>query len=143
MLNEMKSASGGSKKAILSFIAVCGIVVSMVLFFTVDNVFAYPGETITTISSASARGANNANGLPLNIPYIVGTTEYYVISGTVTATPNLLVSKAFFIQDGTGGAYVYGGSTVGISGLNIQYGDVLTVSGFVTQYNGSTELTWF
>ncbi len=68
------------------------------------------------------------------------TTTYYTVTGTVISKTNFTTSanSEFFIQDGTGGISVFvgGGATV-----QPQYGDSVTVTGPLAQFNSLLEFS--
>lgn len=71
-------------------------------------------------------------------------SKTYLVTGTVTAIANTTYGN-WYLNDGTGDVYVYGtldkdGKTKNFSSLGIEIGDVVTVSGPKTTYNGTVEL---
>lgn len=71
-------------------------------------------------------------------------SKTYLVTGTVTAIANTTYGN-WYLNDGTGEVYVYGtldkdGKTKNFSSLGIEMGDVVTVSGPKTTYNGTVEL---
>lgn len=71
-------------------------------------------------------------------------SKTYLVTGTVTAIANTTYGN-WYLNDGTGEVYVYGtldkdGKTKNFSSLGIEIGDVVTVSGPKTTYNGTVEL---
>ena len=71
-------------------------------------------------------------------------SKTYLVTGTVTAIANTTYGN-WYLDDGTGQVYVYGtldkdGKTKNFSSLGIEMGDVVTVSGPKTTYNGTVEL---
>lgn len=70
-------------------------------------------------------------------------SKSYKVTGTCTAIANTQYGN-FYIDDGTGSVYIYG--TVDASGsynwskFNIEVGDIVTVQGPKTTYNGTVEL---
>ena len=68
----------------------------------------------------------------------------YRVTGTVTAIANTTYGN-WYLDDGTGQIYIYGtldanGGTKNFSSLGIEVGDVVTVEGPKTTYNGTVEL---
>ena len=68
----------------------------------------------------------------------------YRVTGTVTAIANTTYGN-WYLEDGTGQVYIYGtldknGATKNFSSLGIEVGDVVTVEGPKTTYNGTVEL---
>ncbi len=68
----------------------------------------------------------------------------YIISGSVTSIANTTYGN-WYLNDGTGEVYIYGtldadGATKNFTSLGIEVGDVVTVQGPKTTYNGTTEL---
>lgn len=71
-------------------------------------------------------------------------SKTYLVTGTVTSIANTTYGN-WYLDDGTGQVYVYGtldkdGKTKNFSSLGIEMGDVVTVSGPKTTYNGTVEL---
>ena len=71
-------------------------------------------------------------------------SKTYLVTGTVTSIANTTYGN-WFLNDGTGEVYVYGtldkdGKTKNFASLGIEVGDVVTVSGPKTTYNGTVEL---
>lgn len=71
-------------------------------------------------------------------------SKTYLVTGTVTAIANTTYGN-WYLDDGTGQVYIYGtldkdGKTKNFSSLGIEIGDVVTVSGPKTTYNGTVEL---
>ena len=69
-------------------------------------------------------------------------SKTYLVTGTVTAIANTTYGN-WYLNDGTGEVYVYGtldkdGKTKNFSSLGIEIGDVVTVSGPKTTYQGTT-----
>ncbi|TCN00981.1 CARDB protein [Paenibacillus sp. BK033] len=62
--------------------------------------------------------------------------QTFTIEGVATAANNILGATTYYIQDGTGGINVYGGTT---SGLTIAQGDRLRLTGTLIFYNGLSE----
>ncbi|WP_421385528.1 cell wall-binding repeat-containing protein [Bacillus salacetis] len=58
------------------------------------------------------------------------------IEGVVTSTPGVWGSKAFYVQDNSGGTYVYQGSN-----SDVKLGDHVTVTGITAEYNGEFQLS--
>jgi len=68
----------------------------------------------------------------------------YRVTGTVTAIANTTYGN-WYLDDGTGQIYIYGtldaeGGTKNFSSLKIEVGDIVTVEGPKTTYNGTVEL---
>ncbi len=68
----------------------------------------------------------------------------YRVTGTVTAIANTTYGN-WYLDDGTGQVYIYGtldanGGTKNFTSLGIEVGDVVTVEGPKTTYNGTVEL---
>jgi uncharacterized protein YdeI (BOF family) len=74
----------------------------------------------------------NASGILTNL------NNFYTIEGNVTVQNGVMGTQKnnFYLQDATGGINVFGSFD---SGLTIQRGDMLKVSGKLIQYNGLTE----
>lgn len=71
-------------------------------------------------------------------------SKTYRVTGTVTAIANTTYGN-WYLDDGTGQVYIYGtldknGATKNFSSLGIEVGDVVTVEGPKTTYNGTVEL---
>ncbi|OXM87313.1 S-layer homology domain-containing protein [Paenibacillus rigui] len=82
---------------------------------------------ITPISSLHTNDSNGKSD-KINLAFTV--------QGVVTVAPNVIGSKAFYIQDATGGINVYGLP----AGVTVTQGDLVTINGTIAFYNGLTEL---
>ncbi len=71
-------------------------------------------------------------------------SKTYLVTGTVTSIANTTYGN-WYLTDATGQVYIYGtldkdGKTKNFTSLGIEVGDVVTVSGPKTTYNGTVEL---
>ena len=71
-------------------------------------------------------------------------SKTYRVTGTVTAIANTTYGN-WYLEDATGQVYIYGtldknGATKNFASLGIEVGDVVTVEGPKTTYNGTVEL---
>lgn len=64
--------------------------------------------------------------------------EFVTVAGVVTSSPGQITGPNMFIQDETGGLLIFGGS---LTGLGIEVGDYVEVSGTIVQYYNTLELT--
>ena len=71
-------------------------------------------------------------------------SKTYRVTGTVTSIANTTYGN-WYLNDGTGEVYIYGtldakGQTKNFLSLGLEVGDVVTVEGPKTTYNGTVEL---
>ncbi len=81
---------------------------------------------------------NDAQGLPA-APYTIGTSIQ--VTGIVTVPDSTfnLFSTAVYVQDATGGIYIF--QSGGVFSYHFELGDSVTVSGRVAQFEGITEVS--
>ncbi|MDR2660987.1 MAG: KxYKxGKxW signal peptide domain-containing protein [Lactobacillaceae bacterium] len=81
--------------------------------------------------------ANTVNTISIQEARNLSTTGQTVsITGTVTSTPGAFASKAYYIQDNTGGIYVYSSFD-----NSLEIGSNVTVTGKLSIYNNEIEIT--
>ena len=135
-------------------------------WLTITPLTGSAGETKVVVSAGAAVSARTATiklvsgGLvqEINVAQGVKTVEVatckqvidgadgktYRVKGTVTSIANTTYGN-WYLDDGTGQIYIYGtldknGGTKNFLSLGIEVGDVVTVEGPKTTYNGTVEL---
>lgn len=76
--------------------------------------------------------------MPDKIPIFEARTKsantLVTVEGVITTEPGIFGSQGFYLQDETGGIYVYQSQT------GFQQGDLISISAYVTEYNSEIEL---
>ncbi|MGV3488361.1 MAG: DUF5689 domain-containing protein, partial [Tuberibacillus sp.] len=72
--------------------------------------------------------------LPINVVRALGADQKVTVEGVATSRSGIWGSKGFYIQDTTGGVYVYQ------SDMDVSEGDKLKITGTTSIYNGELEV---